>query len=189
MRQTGVESIAEASAEREIQGDETQRGKQSAGRDETRVERETQSERETTSKDNLKLELVRRALSATAFVVLHVESDLHEHANGCRKRRTSSACCAAHSSSSREQLHKARACNNTAYSDIIDCLTDDILSGDILLAILFTGDIIDWRYFAWRYIAGDIIYWRYYRLAIYCLAIYCWRYFAGDISSVNQFTR
>ena len=22
--------------------------------------------------------------------------------------------------------------------------------------MLFTGDIIDWRYFAWRYIAGDI---------------------------------
>ena len=34
------------------------------------------------------------------------------------------------------------------------------------------GDIIDWRYFAWRYIAGDII---------------DWRYFAGDISSVNHF--
>ena len=33
----------------------------------------------------------------------------------------------------------------------------DILPGDILLAILFTGDIIDWRYFAWRYFAGDIL--------------------------------
>ena len=128
-----------------------QRRKQRAGREETRVERERQSERETTSNDRQKLELMRRALlyreSATAFVVWHVESDLHEHANGCRKRRTSSASCAAHSSSSREQLHKAIVCNNTAYSDIIDCLTGDILSGDILLAILFTGDIIDWRYY------------------------------------------
>ena len=120
-----------------------QRRKQNPGRAETRLKIETQSERETTSNDSLKFELVRRALlyreSATAFVVLHVESDLHEHANGCRNRRTSSASCAAHSSSSRAQLHKARACNYTAYSDIID-----------------------WRYFAWRYIAGDIIYWRYY---------------------------
>ena len=107
MRQTGVESIAETSAEREIRRDETQRGsagrakaehrqrrKQNSGRDETRVERETQSERETTSNDSLKLEPVRRALlyreSATAFVVLHVESDLHEHANGCRKTRVKS---------------------------------------------------------------------------------------------------
>ena len=26
-----------------------------------------------------------------------------------------------------------------------------LFTGDILLAILFTGDIIGWRYFAWRY--------------------------------------
>ena len=69
-----------------------QRRKQNPGRDETRLKRETQSERETTSNDSLKLELVRRALlyreSATAFVVLHLERDLHEHANWCRKRRT-----------------------------------------------------------------------------------------------------
>ena len=118
-----------------------QRQKQNPGRDETRLKRETQSERETTSNDSLKHELVRRALlyreSATAFVVLHLERDLHEHANGCRKRRTSSGSCAAHSSSSRARLHKARTCNNIS-------------------------DIIDWRYFDWRYIAGDIIYWRYY---------------------------
>ena len=53
--------------------------------------------------------------------------------------------------------------------------------------MLFTGDILDWRYFDWRYIAGDIIYWRYYWLAIFWLAIYCWRYYllaillTGDI--------
>ena len=80
-----------------------QRQNQNPGRDETRLKRETQSEKETTSNDSLKLELVRRALlykeSATAFVVLNLESDLHEHANGCRKRRTSSASCTAHSSS------------------------------------------------------------------------------------------
>ena len=49
------------------------------------------------------------------------------------------------------------------------------------------GDIIDWRYFAWRYFAGDIIDWRY----------FAWRYIAGDIidwrgmrqnSSEQQFT-
>ena len=55
-------------------------------------------------------------------------------------------------------------------------MTGDILPGDILLAILFTGDIIDWRYFAWRYIADDFIYWRY----------FAWRYIAGDISSVHH---
>ena len=72
MRQTGVESIAETSAERESRRDETQR--ESASRDEsrapptetkgdeTRLKRETQSEKETTSNDSLKLELVRRAL-------------------------------------------------------------------------------------------------------------------------------
>ena len=58
-----------------------QRRKQNPGRAETRLKRETQSEKETTSNDSLKLELVRRALlykeSATAFVVLHLESDLH----------------------------------------------------------------------------------------------------------------
>ena len=39
MRQTGVESIAETSAERESRRDETQRG--SAGRDESRAPAET----------------------------------------------------------------------------------------------------------------------------------------------------
>ena len=43
---------------------------------------------------------------------------------------------------------------------MLQVFTGDILPGDILLAILFTGDIIDWRYFA---IAGDIL-----------LAIFCW---------------
>ena len=36
--------------------------------------------------------------------------------------------------------------------------------------MLFTGDIIDWRYFAWRYFAGDIL------LAIflpYTVNMYC----------------
>ena len=87
--------------------DETHRG--SAGRVESRaaaktkrVSKETQSDRENTSNDSLKLELVRRAFlyreSATAVVVLLVESDLQEHASGRRKRRTSSASSAAHSS-------------------------------------------------------------------------------------------
>ena len=129
MRQTGVESIAETSAEREIRRDETQRG--NAGRDESRAPAETKAER-------------------------------RQRRNACRKRdakrekpramtaQSSSSCSAsyaAHSSSSREQLHKARACNNTAYSNIIDCLT-----GDILLAVLFTGDIIDWHI-----LLGDIL--------------------------------
>ena len=51
--------------------------------------------------------------------------------------------------------------------------------------MLLTGDIIDWRYFAWRYIAGDIIYWRYYWLAIFCLAIL----FTGDIIDWRYFFR
>ena len=59
-----------------------------------RVSKERRKAREkTTSNDRLKLDIVRRALvyreSATAVVVSHVESDLHEHANGCRKKRTS----------------------------------------------------------------------------------------------------
>ena len=62
------------------------------------------------------LELVQPALlykkSAKAAVVLHVETDLHEHANGRRKTR------AAHSSSSRARLHKARARDITAYINI-----------------------------------------------------------------------
>ena len=33
---------------------------------------------------------------------------------------------------------------------------NDILS-KFLYVILFTGDIIDWRYFVWRYIAGVAI--------------------------------
>ena len=48
-----------------------------------------------------------------------------------------------------------------------------IVSNDLMnmlaifcLAILLHDDIIDWRYFAWRYYAGDIM-----------LAIFCWRYF------------
>ena len=54
-----------------------------------------QPERENRSNDSQMLELVRRALlnrkSATAAVALHVESDLHEHGNGRRKRAPSSA--------------------------------------------------------------------------------------------------
>ena len=99
---------------------------QSPGRDESRapaetriVSKQTQSESENTSNDSLKLELVRRAFlyreSATAVLVLLVDSDLQEHANGRRKRRTSSASSAAHSSSSCALLHKTRACDNTAY--------------------------------------------------------------------------
>ena len=42
MRQTGVESIAETSAERESRRDETQKG--SAGRDESRAPAETKAE-------------------------------------------------------------------------------------------------------------------------------------------------
>ena len=105
-------------ARRNAERKRRQRRKQSAGRDETRLERETQSKR-TTSNDSLKLELVRRTLlfreSATAFVVLQVENDLHKHANGYRNRRTSSVSSAAHSSSSRANC-KRRAYDNTAYS-------------------------------------------------------------------------
>ena len=101
-----------------------QRRKQSAGRDENRLETETQSESENTSNDSLKLELVRRALlyseSAMAAVASHWESDLHEHANGCRIGHTSSASSAAHSSSSRALLHttrmQTRTRDNTAYT-------------------------------------------------------------------------
>ena len=48
------------------------------------------------------------------------KSDLPEHANGRRKRRTSRASSAAHSSSSRARLHKARLCDNTSYIRSID---------------------------------------------------------------------
>ena len=60
------------------------------------------------------IELVRRALlyrkSATAAVMLHVESDLHEHANGAVR----DAHLAPHS----------RACDNTAYisNDLMNML-------------------------------------------------------------------
>ena len=94
--------------------DEMQRG--SAGRVESRAPAETKrvskerskAREKTTSNDRLKLDLVRRALvlyiysyiyiyiyierereRATAIVVSHVESDFHEHANGCHKKRTS----------------------------------------------------------------------------------------------------
>ena len=65
---------------------------------ETRAEAEAcqtrcETRERTTSNDRLKLELVRRSLlyseSETAAVVLHMENDLHVHANGCCKRRTS----------------------------------------------------------------------------------------------------
>ena len=155
MRQTGAESRAETRAEQRQRRGRTrerrQRRNQSEGRDETRLERETQSERENTSNDSQMLELVRRALlyrkSVIAAVMLHVESDLHEHANGRRKRRTSSTSGAAHSSSSRAWLHNARACDNTAY------ISNDLMNmlAIFCLAILLHDDIIDWRYFA-----GDI---------------------------------
>ena len=154
MRQTGAELRAETRVEQRQKRGRTresrqrrnaerkgrQRRNQSAGRDETRLERETQSERENTSNDRQMLELVRRALlyrkSATAAVMLHVESDLHEHANGRRKRRTTSTSRAAHSSSSCARLHNARACDNTAYisNDLMNMLAIFLL-GDILLAI------------------------------------------------------
>ena len=92
----GAESRAETRGERRRQSRE-----QNAGRDESRAPAETKrlskerrkAREKTTSNDHLKLDLVLRALvyreSATAVVVWHVESDLHEHANGCRKKRTS----------------------------------------------------------------------------------------------------
>ena len=49
---------------------------------------------------------------ATVAVASHVKSDLHEHANGCHKKRASSASSAAHSSNIRILLHKTRACDN-----------------------------------------------------------------------------
>ena len=52
--------------------------------------------------------------STTAVVVSHVESDLHEHAIGCRKKRTrtSSASSASHMSSSHALFHKTRVWQN-----------------------------------------------------------------------------
>ena len=64
-------------------------GNKVESRDESRAPAKTKrvsKERRKASNDSQMLELVRRALlyrkSATAAVVLHVESDLHEHANG-----------------------------------------------------------------------------------------------------------
>ena len=117
---------------------------------ETKRREEAPAETKRVSKERRKarekmLELVWRALlrvyrkSATAAVMLHVESDLHEHANGRRKRRTSSTSSATHSSSSRARLHNARACDNTAYisNDLMNKLTI------FCLAILLHDDIID----------------------------------------------
>ena len=104
---------------RKTRTERRQKRKQSPSWDETRLETKKQSESKNKSNDLQTLELVRRALlyrkSVTAAVVLHVESDLHEHANGRRKRRKSSASSAAHLSSSRAWMHKARAYDNTAY--------------------------------------------------------------------------
>ena len=89
--------------------------------------------------------IVRRALqykvSATVAVApSHVESDLQEKP-GCLSP-TGAVIGALLPPPAREQL--TRECDNTGYT------------GDILLAIFLTGDIIDWRYYAWRYYAGDI---------------------------------
>ena len=129
-----------------------QRRKQNPGRDETRLKRETQSERETTSNVSLKLELVRRALlyreGATAFVVLHVESDLTSTPTGAvRGPHLAPLAPLIRAAHARDCIRRARVRTPS---------TAILLTGDILLAILFTGDIIDWRYFAWRYFAGDI---------------------------------
>ena len=109
---------------------------QSSNRDERRESRapaETRSvskqrdkaRAKNTSNDSLMLELARRALlyrkSATAAVVLHVESDLHEHANGRCKRSTSSASSSTHFRGSRARLHNARECehvNNVSHATI-----------------------------------------------------------------------
>ena len=88
------------------------------GRDETRIERDTQSEREKpramtpsnlSSCGALSCNLYRESATAS-----HVENDLHEHANGCRKKRTrtSSASSAAHMSSSHALFHKTRVWQN-----------------------------------------------------------------------------
>ena len=112
-----VESSEETRAE--TRAKETR--EQSAGRDgDASRNRDAKRKRENTSNDSQMLELGRRAFlyseSATAAVVLHGESDLHEHANGCRIGHTSSASSAAHLSSSCALLHKTRACDNTAYN-------------------------------------------------------------------------
>ena len=62
--------------------------------------------------------------SATVVVVSHVESDLHEHANGCRKKRTrtSSASSAAHT-----RYFIKRACDKTAYRYIGDVRIENVL--------------------------------------------------------------
>ena len=145
---------------------------QSAGRDEKRLETETQSESKSTSNENLKLELVRRALlyreSATAVVVLLVESDLQEHANGRRKRRTSSVPSAVHSSSTCTRLHKTRACDNIAYIRISAHSkyifarskhikrTNEEVSG--LRRMVLSGDApLDGHLFGWTFLSDPLI--------------------------------
>ena len=80
-----VQGILEAESRAETRGERWQRRNESRKRDAKREK--------TTNNDRLKLDLVRHALvyreSATAVVVSHVERDLHEHANGCRKKSTS----------------------------------------------------------------------------------------------------
>ena len=113
------ESRAPAETRRECQQRRKQNAREPA--ETKRVSKERRKAKEKTGAMTAKmLELVGRALlyrkSATAAVVLHVESDLHEHANGRSKRRTSSVSSAPHSSNSRARLHKARACDKTAYT-------------------------------------------------------------------------
>ena len=50
---------------------------------------------------------------ATVTVASHVESDIHEHANGCRKRRIERL--QRRSLEQLARLHKTRACENTGY--------------------------------------------------------------------------
>ena len=107
-----VRRVAEAEVRHKRSRDGSRDESKAPAKTETRLEKETQRERENTRNDSQMLELVRRALlyrkSATAAVVLHVESNLHEHANGRRKRCTSSVS-SAHSSRSRALTNKAHA--------------------------------------------------------------------------------
>ena len=77
-------------------------------------------------------------VSATATVTpSHVESDLH--ANDCCTRRASKP-----------------PAPLTKEAHASGCIRHARVTTPATLAILLNGDIIAWRYFAWRYIAGDI---------------------------------
>ena len=108
---------AEAEARRETKGEaEAER----ASRRERKRERDvhTSNESQKCWSSCCALAIIRER----ATVALHVEIDLHEHANGCRQRRASNTSSTAHSSNIRARLHKTRACDNTGYTYLLSIL-------------------------------------------------------------------